>query len=420
MNLSETPTPTAAVRPSTPWYRELTRAHWFVLVVASLGWLFDTMDQQLFNLARRPAIAELLGPGATPAAIAEYSGYATTIFIIGWATGGVYLGVLGDRIGRAKTMVYTILLYSLFTGLSVFSVGVWDFSFYRFLTGLGVGGQFAVGVALVAETLPDRARPYALGWLQASSAIGNMMAATAGIILGQMQTAGYIDSAWRAMFLVGSLPALLCIVVFKKLKEPERWQREAKAGAKRGSFGELFSDPRWRYNAIVGMLLAFAGVVGLWGIGFFSFDLFRSVLERSNMPPGEVTFWIGMTSLLQNAGAFFGIYAFTHLTQRIGRRNGVRDRVRRGDVLDRLYLLEPERLQRHLLDDPADGVLPAGAVRRLRDLPAGALPDAAAQHRHLLLLQRRTVRRRHWSAGARTAHQPRLCGISPSRCGMPA
>ena len=133
-----------------PWYRELNRSHWFVLVVASLGWLFDTMDQQLFNLARRPAIAELLGPGATSPQIAEYAGYATMIFIIGWATGGVYFGILGDRIGRAKTMVYTILLYSLFTGLSVFSVGVWDFAFYRFLTGLGVGGQFAVGVALVA------------------------------------------------------------------------------------------------------------------------------------------------------------------------------------------------------------------------------------------------------------------------------
>ena len=412
MNLSETPTPTAADRPSTPWYRELTRAHWFVLVVASLGWLFDTMDQQLFNLARRPAIAELLGPGATPAAIAEYSGYATTIFIIGWATGGVYFGILGDRIGRAKTMVYTILLYSLFTGLSVFSVGVWDFSFYRFLTGLGVGGQFAVGVALVAESLPDRARPYALGWLQASSAIGNMMAATAGIILGQMQSAGYIDSAWRAMFLVGSLPALLCIVVFKKLKEPERWQREAKAGAKRGSFGELFSDPRWRYNAIVGMLLAFAGVVGLWGIGFFSFDLFRSVLERSNMPPGEVTFWIGMTSLLQNAGAFFGIYAFTHLTQRIGRRPAFAIAFVAAMLSTAYTFWNLNDLQRHLLDDPADGLLPAGAVRRLRDLPAGALPDAAAQHRHLLLLQRRTVRRRRRSAGARAAHQPRLRGIS--------
>src|SRR3954465_11294387 len=160
-----------------PWWRELNRAHWFVLVVASLGWLFDTMDQQLFNLARRPAVVELLGPGASPSAIAEYAGYATMIFILGWASGGVFFGILGDRIGRARTMIYTILCYSLFTGLSVFSTGVWDFSAYRFLTGLGVGGQFAVGVALVAESLPDRARPYALGWLQASSAVGNMMAA---------------------------------------------------------------------------------------------------------------------------------------------------------------------------------------------------------------------------------------------------
>jgi MFS family permease len=310
----------AAPAAAGPWYRELNRSHWFVLVVASLGWLFDTMDQQLFNLARRPAIAELLGPGASPSAIAEYSGYATMIFIMGWASGGVYFGILGDRVGRAKTMVYTILLYSGFTGLSVFSVGVWDFAAYRFLTGLGVGGQFAVGVALVAESLPDRSRPYALGWLQASSAVGNMMAASAGMFLGWLQTTGTIESAWRWMFLVGSLPALLCIVIFKKLKEPEAWQRAKREGVRRGSMTDLFSDPRWRYNAIVGMLLAFAGVVGLWGIGFFSFDLFRAVLDRTNLTEGEKTFWIGMTSLLQNLGAFFGIYAFTHVTQRIGRR----------------------------------------------------------------------------------------------------
>ena len=121
-----TPSEKAPVADKTggPWYRGLDRTHWFVLVVASLGWLFDTMDQQLFNLARRPAVAELLGPGASSAAIAEYSGYATMIFIIGWATGGVYFGILGDRIGRAKTMVYTILLYSLCTGLSVLSVNI--------------------------------------------------------------------------------------------------------------------------------------------------------------------------------------------------------------------------------------------------------------------------------------------------------
>ncbi len=305
---------------SRGWYRELTREHWFVLIVASLGWLFDTMDQQLFNLARRPAITELLGQRATPAAIAEYAGYATTIFMVGWATGGVFFGILGDRIGRARTMIFTILSYSLFTGLSVFSIGIWDFSFYRFLTGLGVGGQFAVGVALVAESVPDRARPFALGWLQASSAWGNMIAALVGMALGKLEESGAIASAWRTMFIVGALPAFLCLFIFRRLKEPEQWQKARREGARRGSMTELFSDPRWRRNAIIGMLLAFAGVVGLWGIGFFSFDLLRSVLDKTDMTAGQKTFWIGMTSLLQNFGAFLGIYAFTHLTHGIGRR----------------------------------------------------------------------------------------------------
>lgn len=316
--------PVVSTQPSATssrgWYRELTREHWFVLIVASLGWLFDTMDQQLFNLARRPAITELLGQRATPAAIAEYAGYATTIFMVGWATGGVFFGILGDRIGRARTMIFTILSYSLFTGLSVFSIGIWDFSFYRFLTGLGVGGQFAVGVALVAESVPDRARPFALGWLQASSAWGNMIAALVGMALGKLEESGAIASAWRTMFIVGALPAFLCLFIFRRLKEPEQWQKARREGARRGSMTELFSDPRWRRNAIIGMLLAFAGVVGLWGIGFFSFDLLRSVLDKTDMTAGQKTSWIGMTSLLQNFGAFLGIYAFTHLTHGIGRR----------------------------------------------------------------------------------------------------
>ena len=324
--------PTGAL-PGSPWYKELNSYHWFVLVVCCLGWLFDTMDQQLFNLARRPAIIDLLNvsPGDPSAngIIAEYSGYATMIFMIGWASGGVFFGVLGDRIGRAKTMVMTILFYSIFTGLSVFSTSVWDFSVYRFLTGLGVGGQFAVGVALVAEVMPDRARPFALGWLQALSAVGNMMAAVIGMILGQMEQSGSIGSAWRMMFVVGALPALLTIVVAKKLKEPEQWQRAKDEKKHLGSMMDLFTDPRWRKNAIVGMLLAFSGVVGLWGIGFFSFDLLGSVLDKTfraqglseSVIAGKKTWWIGIASLLQNLGGFLGIYAFTHLTHRIGRRS---------------------------------------------------------------------------------------------------
>src|SRR5438132_3753508 len=205
-----------------PWWQLLDRYHWFVLIVATLGWLFDTMDQQLFNIARNPAMREL-----APDWVAKASGYATSIFLIGWGTGGLVFGVLGDLIGRARSMVLTILLYSVFTGLSALSVGFWDFAFYRFITGLGVGGEFAVGVSLVAEVMPNRARPYALGFLQALSAIGNITAALLSMGLGRLEQTGAIGSAWRWMFVLGAGPALLAILVMRRLQEPERW-REAK------------------------------------------------------------------------------------------------------------------------------------------------------------------------------------------------
>ncbi|MCI0738924.1 MAG: MFS transporter [Gemmataceae bacterium] len=264
-----------------PWYKTLNRYHWFVLFVSALGWLFDTMDQQLFNLARGPAIRELMGAEY----VQLYGAIATTIFMIGWATGGIIFGIMGDRYGRAKTMVITILIYSIFTGFSSFSVGFWDFAFYRFLTGLGVGGEFAVGVALVAEVMPDKARPHALGWLQACSAIGNVMAAFISIGLAPLEAAGLLGEwkPWRFMFIIGALPALLALLIRRRLKEPERWlalRADPAMHKQLGSFRDLFRNPTLRRNAIVGLILATSGVVGLWGIGFFSFDLTRAVFRE--------------------------------------------------------------------------------------------------------------------------------------------
>ncbi|HUA63223.1 MAG TPA: MFS transporter [Verrucomicrobiae bacterium] len=314
--------------PKRSWYRELNRYHWFVLAVACLGWMFDTMAQQLFSLARKPALRDLLGPHAGSGAVDEQGAIATAVFMVGWATGGVLFGILGDRLGRAKTMMLTILTYTLFTGLSPLASGVWDFDFYRFACGLGVGGQFSVGVALVAEVVPETARPYALGMVQAFSTIGNMIAALIVIFLGRLQQDGIIHSAWRVTFLAGALPAPLALVVFKKLKEPDQWLQARAAKARMGSYGELLGNPRWRRNAIAGLLLAFAGVVGLWGIGFFSYDLLRPALENSFRAQGltgadlagRVTIWIGVTSLLQNLGGFFGVQAYTYLTQYTGRK----------------------------------------------------------------------------------------------------
>ena len=292
--------------------------------------MFDCLDQQLFNAARVPAMRELLNTSEM-GVIVKYGGYATSIFLLGWATGGLVFGILGDRIGRAKTMLWTILIYSLFTGLSAISTGFWDFVLYRFLTGLGVGGEFAVGVALVAEVIPDRARPYALGFLQALSTVGNIGAALVSIGIGVLEQAGSVSHAhgWRIMFLVGAVPALLVILIRRKLKEPERWQRAVQE--RRGSMGsyrELFGDARWRKNAIVGFLLAFVGVVGLWGILFFSIDLVRAVLRQSlvsqGLPPavisGKLGVWVGITLILMNVGAFAGLYSFGPVAQRIGRK----------------------------------------------------------------------------------------------------
>jgi MFS family permease len=326
MHHAELPPPTSATDDGTPWYRLLNRYHWFVFIVAALGWLFDTMDQQLFNLGRVPAMRELLSSeGLSPqefnAKVAEYAGYSTSIFLIGWATGGIGFGILGDRIGRVKTMLLTILVYSIFTGLSAMSTGFWDFSLWRFLTGLGVGGEFAVGVSLVAEVMPERARPFALGALQALSAVGNITAALIAMT----------GLNWRWMFAIGTAPALLSILVRRRLKEPERWQAvSATEGVQKqlGSYSELFGDPRWRRHALIGLMLASAGVIGLWGIGFFSIDLIRSVFRANFEAEGfsgpaldsKLSFWSGITSLVLNAGAFFGIYSFSYVSHYLGRR----------------------------------------------------------------------------------------------------
>ena len=329
---SSDPSPRSAVEvPLGAWYSGLTSYHWFVFSIASLAWLFDCLDQKLFLLARGSAMKALLPPGMDPI---TYGGYATSIFVAGWAMGGLIFGSLGDRLGRAKMLTLTVLIYSLCTGLSAFSKGWIDFAIFRFLTGLGVGGVFGLAVALVADTLPDRARTGALGLLQALSALGNITAGIVSMSLGHLESIRVIDpgSAWKYMFLVGSIPAFLCVFIQVRLKEPEKWVTARAAGmalgVKFGSYAALLGDVRWRSRAVAGMMLCVSGVIGLWGIGFFSPELVGDVMARSllaeGVPEGDIaghkTFWIGVNSIVQNIGAFCGMLIFTRMAQRIGRK----------------------------------------------------------------------------------------------------
>lgn len=309
----------------------MTRYHWFVFATASMAWMFDCLDQQLFILARNSAMATLLPPGKDPN---EYGGYATAIFVAGWATGGLIFGAVGDRIGRAKTLTMTVLMYSVFTGLSALSQGWVDFAIYRFVTGLGVGGVFGLAVALIADSLPDRSRTGALGMLQALSAVGNVTAGLISMGVGQLVAHKSItpEWSWKLMFLVGSVPAFLCVFIQMKLKEPEKWVKAREAGRKAGlafgSYPSLLGDVRWRRSALGGMLLCVAAVIGLWGIGFFAPELVGPVIERSlreqNLPPEQIAgargIWIGINSIVFNIGAFFGMLGMTRMAETVGRK----------------------------------------------------------------------------------------------------
>src|SRR5438477_10404983 len=173
---------------SGPWWRQLNRYHWFVFLVASLAWMFDCLDQQIFILARNSAITALSPVGTDPVVLKKLGTNATAIFVAGWAMGGLIFGAVGDRIGRAKTLTLTVLMYSVFTGLSACAQNVGMFEFFRFITGLGVGGVFGLSVALIADSLPDTARPHALGLLQALSALGNITAGSIAIFVGWLET----------------------------------------------------------------------------------------------------------------------------------------------------------------------------------------------------------------------------------------
>jgi MFS family permease len=327
--MSQTP----GLSPNAPWWRDLTREHWFVLAVASLAWALDCFDQQIFNIARNPAIAALMPEGTPSDVLRTWGGYTTAIFVAGWATGGLIFGPIGDRVGRARMLMVTVLMYSLCTGLSAFSRNVIDFSIYRFITGLGVGGVFGLAVALVADSLPDRSRPQALGVFQAMSAIGNIAAGVLAIVVGYFQMSSTDPgSEWRYLFLVGALPAILCVLIQTRLKEPEKWvkaREEGRAsGVRFGSYMSLFGTASWRKAALLGMILCVAGVVGLWGVGVFSPELVGDVIGRQmaadNIPaeqiPGRRLIWTGITMVMQQIGCFFGMLAFAKAAERFGRK----------------------------------------------------------------------------------------------------
>jgi MFS family permease len=298
------------------WWQGLDRYCWIVLIIAALGWLFDTMDQNIFNLVRQQSIEQLLGERGRDTAHVRFVGsWVTALFLVGWSVGGFIFGILGDRIGRTGTMILTIMIYAIFTGLSGLSWNWQSYAFFRFMTGLGVGGEWAAGAALVAEVFPARSRPMALGSLQALSAVGNMMAAVITFTLAGL--------SWRWAYAVGALPALLVLWIRRSVKEPEKWKEakeRASFGKEMGNISELLTDPILRRNTIAALLMAVAGQGVLWGIGFWSVDLLLGVLKRYDVALHDANRIKSVMFFIQQFGAMIGIYLFAALSEKTGRR----------------------------------------------------------------------------------------------------
>ncbi|HSE98911.1 MAG TPA: MFS transporter, partial [Blastocatellia bacterium] len=317
------------------WTKEVTRYQWLVLFVAWLGWVFDSMDGTLYSLVQKPSITELLGPGASEAAIGHYSSIVFSVTLVGWALGGIAFGVMADYIGRTKALAATILIYSLFTGLSAAAGSWWELAIYRFITGLGLGGEWAAGAALVAEVWPDRLRAKAGAILQSAAAFGYFFAAVINLYAGVV--------SWRYVFLIGALPAIFVLFIRLIVKEPEAWvevrdrRKIAKAGSETGAHAskdaelntftlkQLFG-PRLRRDTIIASSLAFVVLLVLWGATMWIPAATREIAAASAHGLSGADLQRHLTEqasyaiMLLNGGSLFGYLLFGPLADWLGRR----------------------------------------------------------------------------------------------------
>jgi len=215
-------------------------------VAAFLGWMFDGFEMGLFPLVGQPALKDLLGE-ASQGDTAKWFGAIIAVFLVGAASGGVLFGWLGDKIGRVRAMSLSIFTYAIFTGLCGFATEAWHIAAFRFVASLGMGGEWALGVALVNEIWPDKSRALTAGLIGAAANIGYLLAAvlsmllleftsnTKGVLLfiGFSQgTADYLlaNSAWRLLMISGAFPAFLVLLIRLFVPESEKWEAERDRG----------------------------------------------------------------------------------------------------------------------------------------------------------------------------------------------
>src|SRR5499427_2717325 len=315
---------------SSPWYRSLNRAQWKALVASNLGWTFDGFEVFALILTVGAALHQLLDPSEYKL-IPAYAGAVIAITVFGWGAGGLLGGILADYIGRKRSMTLTIIAYSVLTGLSAFAWDWVSFALLRFLVGLAIGSEWATGASITAELWPDKARGKGGALLQCGYPIGSILASAVWVVIG---TSG--PGAWRYMYLIGVLPALLTFWIRRNIPESPRWEesnkrRRAAHGLRRQGVAlqgedaalvrftlvDMFAEPAVRIRLFLTFVMSLSVTIGYWGVSSFVPSYFGSVATAAGLPAQR---WVGLVGLVQNIGALLGFFMFGYLADAFGRK----------------------------------------------------------------------------------------------------
>jgi len=313
-----------------PWYRALSRSQWNALIASNLGWLFDGFETYALILTAGVALRQLLDPSQY-GQIPSYVGTVIAITLLGWGIGGMLGGILADYIGRKRTMVIAIIAYSIATGLSAFAFDWISFVALRFLVGIAIGSEWATGSSMLAELWPDRARGKGAGIMQCGLGLGFFLASFTWLFLSQ---AG--PDAWRYMFAMGVLPALLTLWIRRAIPESEIWEeanrnRRAAVEQKRSgvSLGEgaekltrftlfdLFTDASLRRRTIVVFLMSLTTTVGFWGISTWVPPFIGSLAAKEGFNAGQ---WASYAGMAYTIGSVLGYLSMGFLMDGVGRK----------------------------------------------------------------------------------------------------
>ncbi len=291
--------------PSSQWYRTITREQWRALFAAQLGWMLDAMDVMLYAFALNAIRTEFQFSNATAGALASAT-------LLASAFGGIFFGWLADRIGRARALVYAILIYSFFTAMTASAANFAELLLWRMLVGIGLGGEWSAGSVLVAETWPAEHRGKALGLMQSGWALGYILAAILSATI--LPTHG-----WRLLFVIGIAPAFLTFWIRKRVPEPAMWQAQRKkTSAPTFNAWRIILQPPYLQTTLRASLITTNVLFAYWGL-FTWLPTFLAAPIASGgagLPFVKSTMWI----IPMQIGAFLGYTLFGFLSDRFGRK----------------------------------------------------------------------------------------------------